>query len=201
MERNELDRAQIVLVVRRDGVPVPIILERTMLTYATYFVNIKTVVVLIEGGFMPAARTIKKACQISTSDIFPKIFNKELKTDMDVVEMSRQGVTKGSLISFGTCFGFTPDKLAYMLPVTLRTIQRYRSRQRFNPTISEHIIQLARLMVRGTEVFESRDNFLRWFTTPNTALGGKIPSELVSLQTGAQLVMDELIRIDHGVFA
>jgi putative toxin-antitoxin system antitoxin component (TIGR02293 family) len=56
-------------------------------------------------------------------------------------------------------------------------------------------------MVRGTEVFESRENFLRWFTTPNTALGGKVPSDLVSLQTGAQLVMDELIRIDHGVFA
>jgi len=56
-------------------------------------------------------------------------------------------------------------------------------------------------MVRGTDVFESRDNFLSWFATPNTALGGKIPSDLVSLQTGAQLVMDELTRIDHGVFA
>ena len=133
--------------------------------------------------------------------IFKKAFHKQIHSEMDVIEMSKVGVTKRSLISFGDCFGFTPDRLAYMLPITLRTIQRYKNTQKFNPTISEHIIQLARLMVRGTEVFESRENFLSWFTTPNTALGGKIPSDLVSLHTGAQLVMDELTRIDHGVFA
>ena len=150
---------------------------------------------------MSTVKTSKNTCEVEASKIFPKLFHKELTSEMDVIEMSKQGVTKRSLISFGDCFGFTPDRLAYMLPITLRTIQRYKNTQKFNPTISEHIIQLARLMVRGTEVFESRENFLSWFTTPNTALGGKIPSDLVSLQTGAQLVMDELTRIDHGVFA
>lgn len=150
---------------------------------------------------MPVTKTVKKACEIEPSKIFTKLFNRELTSEMDVVEMSKRGVTKGSLISLGYCFGFSPDKLANMLPVTLRTIQRYRNTQKFNPNISEHIIQLARLMVLGTEVFESRENFLRWFTTPNMALGGKIPADLVNLQAGAQLVMDELIRIDHGVFA
>ena len=150
---------------------------------------------------MPTVKTSKNRCAVETSKIFPKLFHKELTSEMDVIEMSKEGVTKRSLISFGDCFGFTPDRLAYMLPITLRTIQRYKNTQKFNPTISEHIIQLARLMVRGTDVFESRDNFLSWFATPNTALGGKIPSDLVSLQTGAQLVMDELTRIDHGVFA
>lgn len=150
---------------------------------------------------MPSAKSLKHACEVETSQIFPKLFHKELTSEMDVIEMSKQGVTKRALITFGDCFGFTLDRLAYMLPITLRTIQRYKSTQKFNPSVSEHIIQLARLMVRGTEVFESRENFLRWFNTPNTALGGKIPSDLVILQTGTQLVMDELTRIDHGVFA
>jgi putative toxin-antitoxin system antitoxin component (TIGR02293 family) len=149
---------------------------------------------------MPA-KTLKKTCGVEPARIFQKFFHRELTSEMDVIEMSKQGVTKESLLSFGNCFGFTPDRLASMLPVTLRTIQRYKNLQKFNPTVSEHIIQLARLVVRGTEVFESRENFLRWFTTPNTALGGKIPNDLVSLQTGTQLVMDELTRIDHGVFA
>lgn len=130
---------------------------------------------------MPAAKPLKKTRKIETSKIFPKLFHKEITSEMDVIEMSKQGVTKESLISWDDCFGFTPERLAYMLPVTLRTIQRYKNTQKFNPTVSEHIIQLARLMVRGTEVFESRGNFLRWFNTPNTALGGKVPSELVSL--------------------
>jgi putative toxin-antitoxin system antitoxin component (TIGR02293 family) len=150
---------------------------------------------------MPTAKALKKTCWIEPSDIFPKLFHRELDSEMDVIEMSRQGVSKGVLISLGTCFGFTPDKLAAMLPITLRTIQRYKNSQKFDPSVSEHIIQLARLMVRGTEVFESLENFQRWFNTPNTALGGKAPKELVNLQTGTQLVMDELTRIDHGVFA
>ena len=149
---------------------------------------------------MPA-KPSKKACGAEPSQVFQKVFHKEVTSEMDVIEMSRQGVTKAALMSFGNCFGFTPDRLAYMLPITLRTIQRYKSFQRFSPVISEHIIKLVCLVVRGTEVFESRENFLRWFTTPNTALGGKIPNDLVSLQTGTQLVMDELTRIDHGVFA
>ncbi len=133
--------------------------------------------------------------------IFKKAFHKQIQSEMDVIEMSKKGVTKASLITFGHCFDFTLDALARMLPVTLRTLQRYSNNQKFNPNVSEHIIQLARLMVKGAEVFDSRNKFKRWFTTPNVALGGKAPSELVSLRTGTQLVMDELVRIDYGVFA
>ena len=150
---------------------------------------------------MATVKTVKNTGEVAPSKIFPILFNKKLTSEMDVIAMSKRGVTKKSLILIGEYFGFTPDRLAYMLPITLRTIQRYKNTQKFNPAVSEHIIQLARLMVRGTEIFESRENFLRWFTTPNTALGGNVPSDLVSLQTGAQLVMDELTRIDHGVFA
>ncbi len=150
---------------------------------------------------MSTANTLKNICEGEPSKIFPLLFHRDYTSEMDVIEMSKQGVTKKVLISFADCFGFTPDRLAYMLPITLRTIQRYKSTQKFNPIISEHIIRLARLMIKGMEVFESRANFLRWFNTPNSALGGNLPSDLVSLQTGTQLVMDELIRIDHGVFA
>ena len=133
--------------------------------------------------------------------IIQKAFHKQIHSEMDVIEMSRKGVTKAALVMVGQCFDLSLDTLARMLPVTLRTVQRYSRSQKFNPTVSEHIIQLARLMAKGVEVFESRDKFKRWFTTPNVALGGKAPSELVSLKTGTQLVMDELMRIDYGVFA
>ena len=147
---------------------------------------------------------IKKSDSVQVKEaeaIFQKAFHKKLSNDMDVIELSKEGVTKGSLIYFGKCFEFSPENLARLLPITLRTIQRYKTNQKFNPYVSEHIIKLARIIIRGVEVFESRDNFMRWFNAPNLALGGKVPSELVTLQTGAQLVMDELVRIDYGVFA
>lgn len=132
---------------------------------------------------------------------FMKVFHQPLTSEMDVIKISIQGVTKDSLITFANCFGYTTEKLAGMLPVTVRTIQRYSNKHKFNASVSEHIIQLARLMVKGTEVFGSRDNFKRWFAAPNIALGGKVPSELVNFKTGTQMVMDELGRIEHGVFA
>lgn len=132
---------------------------------------------------------------------FKKVFHQSLTSEMDVIKISKKGVTKDSLIYFGNTFGYTTEKLADMLPVTLRTIQRYSNKHKFNAIVSEHIIQLVLLMVKGTEVFGSRDNFKRWFSTPNIALGGVMPSELVNLKTGTQMVMDELGRIEHGVFA
>jgi putative toxin-antitoxin system antitoxin component (TIGR02293 family) len=135
------------------------------------------------------------------AEIFKKIFHKVPKSYMDIIEMSKEGVTKGSLMAFIRYLNFSPEKFAQMLPVTLRTIQRYSSKQKFNPAISEHIIQLAFLAGKGIEVFGSLEKFMRWFNTPSQALGGKVPSDLVALKTGAQMVMDELGRIEYGVYA
>lgn len=135
------------------------------------------------------------------AEIFKKVFHKQLTSHMDVIEMSREGVTKGSLMAFVHLVDFSPDQFARMLPITLRTIQRYSSKQKFNPAVSEHIIQLVLLVGKGIEVFGSLKKFTSWFNTPSKALGGNAPSGLVSLKTGAQMVMDELGRIEYGVYA
>lgn len=133
--------------------------------------------------------------------IFKKIFHKQLKSYMDVIEMSKEGITKASLMEFIHFLNFSPDQFAHLLPITLRTIQRYSSKQKFSPTISEHIIQLVFLVGKGIEVFGSLEKFMGWFNTPSKALGGRVPSDLVSLKTGTQMVMDELGRIEYGVYA
>jgi putative toxin-antitoxin system antitoxin component (TIGR02293 family) len=135
------------------------------------------------------------------AEIFKRVFHKQLKSNMDVIEMSKEGITKGSLMNFVHFLNFSPDQFARMLPITLRTIHRYSNKQKFNPTVSEHIIHLVFLVGKGIEVFGSLEKFMSWFNTPNKALGGKIPSDLVSLKTGAQMVMDELTRIEYGVYA
>ena len=146
------------------------------------------------------ALAIKEQNQ-QAAEIFKKVFHKRLTSYIDVIEMSKEGVTKGSLMAFVRLVDFSPDQFAHMLPITLRTIQRYSSKQKFNPTVSEHIIQLVLLMGKGIEVFGSLEKFRVWFNTPSKALGGRVPRDLVSLKTGAQMVMDELGRIEYGVYA
>ncbi len=143
----------------------------------------------------PAGRTNVEA------QVFKTIFHRKPLSQMETIEMSVQGVTKRSLISFMHYFKFSPDQVANMLPVTLRTIQRYTSNQKFNATVSEHIIQLVALMAKGVEVFGDQEKFMRWFNSPSKPLGGKAPTDLVCLKTGTQMVIDELGRIEYGIFA
>lgn len=135
-----------------------------------------------------------------SENIFVRIFKKELNSEMEVIEMSQKGITKASLMAFIHFLKFTPEQFARLIPVTLRTIQRYSSEQTFSPTISEHIIQLVFLVEKGIEVFGSLERFIRWFNSPSQALGGRAPYELVYLKTGTQMVMDELGRIEYGVY-
>ncbi|HEX9757245.1 MAG TPA: antitoxin Xre/MbcA/ParS toxin-binding domain-containing protein [Nitrospiria bacterium] len=144
--------------------------------------------------------TIKERDE-QAGEIFRKVFHKKPKSNMDVIEMSKEGISKASLMNFVRFLNFSPDQVARMLPITLRTIQRYSRKQKFNPTVSEHIIQLVFLVGRGIEVFGSREKFMSWFNSPSKALGGNVPSGLVSLKTGAQMVMEELGRIEYGVYA
>jgi len=144
--------------------------------------------------------TIKESDK-QADEIFRKVFHIRLKSYMDVIEMSKEGITKASLMEFVHFLNFSPEQFARMLPITLRTIQRYSNKQKFSPSVSEHIIQLVFLVGKGIEVFGSREKFMSWFNTPSKALGGKVPSDLVNLKTGAQMVMDELGRIEYGVYA
>lgn len=53
---------------------------------------------------------------------------------------------------------------------------------------------------RAIEIFGSREKALRWLDTPNSALGNQIPTELIETTDGYVIVMDELGRIEHGIF-
>jgi len=70
----------------------------------------------------------------------------------------------------------------------------------FNKRTSEHLIKLAELISRGKEVFENEEKFKRWLNTPIGAFQGKKPIEYIDTITGIEMILDELGRIEHGIF-
>jgi putative toxin-antitoxin system antitoxin component (TIGR02293 family) len=88
-----------------------------------------------------------------------------------------------------------------MLPVTERTIQRYTAADRFSPAVSEQIITIAQIVSRGEEVFGDRSLFLDWMNHKNPALSNNTPFDLLNTRFGANMIMDELGRIEHGVIS
>ncbi|MFP4379962.1 MAG: antitoxin Xre/MbcA/ParS toxin-binding domain-containing protein [Candidatus Sumerlaeia bacterium] len=130
-----------------------------------------------------------------------KILGQTICDQMGLYKLGKQGVSKAALMRLGAFMGLSLSQLADILPVTERTIQRYSSNQSFNSYVSEHILHLAELLSRGMEVFENKDHFLLWLEQPSTALGDRTPKSMFASRFGIEMVMDELTRMEYGVFS
>jgi putative toxin-antitoxin system antitoxin component (TIGR02293 family) len=118
---------------------------------------------------------------------------------MDLIRLSSKGITKDALLRLANYLCMSIRQVAELLPVTERTIQRYKRKQRFNRVVSEQVLQIAEVAARGGEVFADRDKFLSWMRSPNPALGNCTPASLLRSRFGTEVVLDELGRIEHGV--
>jgi putative toxin-antitoxin system antitoxin component (TIGR02293 family) len=118
---------------------------------------------------------------------------------IDLMKLSEKGVNKDGLLRLAKYLELSLSQMADLLPVTQRTIQRYDRNHRFNQAVSEHILQITEVALRGSNVFGSRDGFVTWIKSKSPALGNRTPASLLSSRFGAELVLDELGRIEHGV--
>ncbi len=130
-----------------------------------------------------------------------KVLKMSIQNQMDLVTLSHKGVTKDALLHLAKYLSFSMNQMAQLLPVTERTIQRYTLKKHFNRVVSEQILQIAEVAAKGSEVFEGRDKFITWMNHPNVALDKKTPMSLLNSKYGVDMVLEELGRIEHGVFS
>lgn len=98
---------------------------------------------------------------------------------------------------------FNESDWAAFFDISTKSLQRYKvaSEHRFKPIHSEKIIEMAEVTLSGLEVFGSSEKFRLWLNTPNYALGNQKPVELLRDSYGKEMVLSELVRINHGIFA
>ena len=130
-----------------------------------------------------------------------KILHKQIKNRMDLIELSRIGISKNALLHLAKYLNITMHQIADCLSIAERTVQRYSPETRFKRVVSEQILHIAEVAAKGSEVFQGREKFLKWLNFPNKALGEKTPISLLDSTFGADMIMEELGRIEHGLFA
>jgi putative toxin-antitoxin system antitoxin component (TIGR02293 family) len=130
-----------------------------------------------------------------------QVLRQPLHHRLDLITLSRRGIPKVALVHLAHFLSCPLHDLVALLPVTERTLQRYTPQQPLNRMVSEHILQLAEVAARGVEVFGDKATFLAWLHHPNTALGHHIPMSLLNSRFGAEMVLDELGRLEHGIVA
>ena len=97
---------------------------------------------------------------------------------------------------------FTLAEFAKYLDTSTKTINRYKlDKKSFKPIHSEKIIEIAEVVELGYDIFDSEEQFKQWLRTPNYALRSSRPMDLLKDSYGKEMVIGELTRIDHGIFA
>lgn len=130
---------------------------------------------------------------------FPDLFENKFL----LVKIIREGLPFTLFNKIKKITPFSEDEWANYLNISKKTLQRHKEKEGFSfkPIHTEKIIELAEVTNFGKEVFDSTEQFYLWLNTASFALGNLKPRELLKDSYGKELVMAELNRINHGVFA
>lgn len=120
---------------------------------------------------------------------------------MGLIELARHGISKKTLLKLADIGALSLKQFSELLPVSLRTLQRYEDDDLLPPEVSEHALLIAEVFGRGIEVFGSRERFRNWLQTPIISFAGQTPVSLLDTSFGARMIMDELGRLEQGVHA
>lgn len=121
---------------------------------------------------------------------------------MLIIKVIREGVPYSLFNLIQDFTPFSEADWAQFLDISTKSLQRYKqNEQHFKPIHSEKIIEMAEVTNAGLDVFGDVEKFRLWLDTPNFALGNLKPVELLKDSYGKEMVMGELVRINHGILA
>lgn len=76
-----------------------------------------------------------------------------------------------------------------------------RMRPRLEDIFRLHEKEIVEVLAKGLKVFEDKDRLIEWLKHPSTALRGKTPINMLDSRPGTKLLLDELGRIEAGVYS
>ncbi len=142
-----------------------------------------------------AARAIAFMGSAGKKDFFP------VKNESDFIDVIRKGIPKKAIDNLVDKTGIPVNEMAVLMRLSDRTLRRYDPQTLLNPEQSERVVELSRLYSRGEFVFGHLDHFKEWMNSTVMALGNIKPKSLLDTSLGIDILMNELGKIEHGIFA
>lgn len=129
-------------------------------------------------------------------------YSEFLSDRMLIIRLIRSGIPYPLFSLIKHITPFTENDWASLLEISTKSLNRYkRSSKSFKPIQSEKILEMAEVTDLGMEVFGDMQKFKLWLNTPVFSLGNNKPFELLKDSYGKEMVIAELIRINHGILA
>ena len=166
--------------------------------------NMNTAISNIETKLNKEITSFLKQSQVNEFHVDvhkPITYNDFLANKMLIIVAIRAGIPYSLFHLIQNYTPFTETNWANFLDISTKSLHRYKSSPQhyFKPIHSEKIIEMAEVTKVGLDVFGNMDKLKLWLNTPNYALGNLTPIELIKDSYGKELVISELIRINHGI--
>lgn len=97
---------------------------------------------------------------------------------------------------------FTIEDWAKILHLSERTLQRYaKDNKNFEGIYADRILQIDKVFVLGLSVFNGADALYQWLKMPKNVMGQLLDFDSLSYTDGIRMILDQLGRIQQGVYA
>jgi putative toxin-antitoxin system antitoxin component (TIGR02293 family) len=96
--------------------------------------------------------------------------------------------------------GLSPLESARLLAISETSRKRFKQTpaKRLDGAASDRVVRVVSTVAEAADIFGDDAKAITWFKTPNLALDGREPLELMTSDPGAKMVRDELNRIRYG---
>ena len=130
----------------------------------------------------------------------PELRKVENRTQL-VNSIRKHPLTKSGILSIARKLKLTSREVAQLMGISIRTFQRQGNNVQVSVSASELGIKLAELYEIGLNAFDGdKESFVKWLNLPIPAINNQIPIQLITTSLGIDLIIDELLRIEHSVY-
>jgi putative toxin-antitoxin system antitoxin component (TIGR02293 family) len=127
---------------------------------------------------------------------------KAVHSEVDLIERLKKGLKISTVHSLRVRANLT-DAETYQLVAPRRTLKRREgSGQPLSTEEADKAVRVARAIARAQQVFAGQPAYVAaWLREPKSSLGDRTLLELLATESGALVVEEQLIGIQHGMFA
>ena len=131
-----------------------------------------------------------------------KVLGKTVKRPDDLAQLVRRGLPASSVTALAQKLHLANSVLSRKLGIPQRTLtRRLTERSLLTSAESDRTVRMARVYANAVEMIGEEERAIQWLGTPNRALGGERPLDMLDTDVGARTVEDILGRIAYGVYS
>lgn len=122
-------------------------------------------------------------------------------TEQDYIVAIRKGIPAEVVIALSEKTMLPTAELAEILQIPAQSSKSFSADAMLSKSQGEGVVMIARLYAMGEEVFGNTIEFNKWLNGKVPALGKQKPKDYLDTISGINLLMNELGRIQHGVYS